>query len=79
MEFYLEFLVLFIHLDPETNWSKIEDGNIDKKDKNKTYMHMNLGGLELLYYIYTHVSECTSLKKKYLSVPKYMRVHKLQS
>lgn len=31
---YLEFLVLFVHLDPETYWFKIKDDNKDKKDMN---------------------------------------------
>jgi len=44
-EFYLEFLVLFIHLDPKTNWSKIEDGHTLIRKTRTKLMHMNLGGL----------------------------------
>lgn len=52
-EFYLEFLVLFIHLDPETNWSKIENGNIDKKNKNKTYAYERRWNKTIVLYLYT--------------------------
>lgn len=52
-EFYLEFLVLFIHLDPETNWSKIEDGNIDKKDKNRTYAYEPRWIRTIVLYLHT--------------------------
>ena len=39
-KFYLEFLVIFIHLDPETDWSKMKEDNNDQKDKNKIYAYV---------------------------------------